>query len=183
MTTIPEERAERPDIAELRKLLAEATAGPWIEGTGKGIFAGKLPMTHIAEYLFSRDDMLLSIAAVNALPALLDIAERAQPAEEVEVRAASLEVYADGVFKLASKSKDDDGWLGGLAIGLRDTAAMLRTLSRHPPDEAMRRAVEVFHQELGGREKTESVMVQAVEVFSPAQEEGKHGSRWTGNPS
>lgn len=48
------------------------------------------------------------------------------PDREREIRAGSLDIYADGVSKLADTSKTDDGWLRALALALRDAAALLR---------------------------------------------------------
>lgn len=66
-----------PDIAELRRLLAEATPGPWHAGVRK-LFAGALgrePLREIGSIGADADRDLI-VAAINALPALLDEVER-----------------------------------------------------------------------------------------------------------
>lgn len=92
------------------------------------------------------DTPWLVAAAVNAIPALLDIAEASQrPAsEEVDARAGSLELYANGIAELVKVSRNDEGWLTALSAALRDTAAMLRSLDRSRPPEATAKAVEAL---------------------------------------
>ena len=45
---------------------------------------------------------------------------------ELESRAGSLELYVEGITKLASSVKDHDGWLKALALALQDAANLLR---------------------------------------------------------
>jgi hypothetical protein len=52
-------------------------------------------------------------------------------------RATSLEVYADGVTRLAETVKSDSGWLRALALALRDTASTLRGV--HAPTHRHRK--------------------------------------------
>jgi hypothetical protein len=65
-------------IADLRDLLAAATPGPWIVGVFHGCIFGPNYVAvadtvdgHVA-------DAAIIVAAINALPALLDIAEAAR---------------------------------------------------------------------------------------------------------
>lgn len=46
----------------------------------------------------------------------------------MSVQSTALLLYADGVARLAETSKTDDGWLRGLAFGLRDTARYITEL-------------------------------------------------------
>jgi hypothetical protein len=83
MTTTPE------TIAELRKLLAEATPGPWeiastpkICKSGKGVLA-VIPTTATDGVMEWCANKQLIAAAVNALPSLLSDLEAAQNREQV----------------------------------------------------------------------------------------------------
>ena len=68
------------DRAELRRLLAEATQGPW-EAEGSQVWGpdGVL-VAAVCEHstLVDRPDALIIAAAVNALPGLLDALEKAE---------------------------------------------------------------------------------------------------------
>ena len=79
------------DIERLRALLAEATPGPWgldsEFGGSRGLVIGPLPentedpnwTTETVAFEIERDaDATLIAEAVNALPALLDVAEAAR---------------------------------------------------------------------------------------------------------
>ena len=87
-------RHETPDVAELRRLLDAATPGPWrdemMQGQGltlTAIIAGKPNPDdlRVIGSTLAHNDARVLIAAVNALPALLDAAaERDRLAEAVE---------------------------------------------------------------------------------------------------
>jgi hypothetical protein len=67
-------------IAELRRLLADATPGPWEiddDGLDRGIW-GRSGSVVVATQIEDGQDAALIAAAVSALPELLDAAERAQ---------------------------------------------------------------------------------------------------------
>ena len=75
------------NIPELRKLLADATPGPWKawqSRTNGKKYVSTLTDLGLAQInkLASPDDGALIAAAVNALPALLDAAEREQRLRE-----------------------------------------------------------------------------------------------------
>ena len=72
MTTTPE------TIAELKRLLAEATPGPWLHETMAKCVSGGTPLRAICRWSADRNDADLIVAAVNALPDLLAHIEAAQ---------------------------------------------------------------------------------------------------------
>lgn len=73
-------------LPSLRKLLAEGTPGPWRAGTHETWhvfaphndgFGPERVLLRMNEHFPYTNDARLIVAAVNALPALLDVAERA----------------------------------------------------------------------------------------------------------
>ena len=72
-------------IAELERLLAEATPGPWsseISGDGMYLNAGRIGLMAGIHAKERPDDAALCAAAVNALPALIAERERLRGIEE-----------------------------------------------------------------------------------------------------
>jgi hypothetical protein len=65
VTTTPE------TIAELKRLLAEATPGPWLHETMAKCVSGGTPLRAICRWSADRNDADLIAAGRNALPSLL----------------------------------------------------------------------------------------------------------------
>lgn len=83
-----------------------------------------------------------------------------------EARAGSLEMYADGVSKLADTSKTDDGWLRALAIALREAAAFIRQPVAAECEEAISELSFVRGQLLEGANVTQMERVDsAIALF------------------
>ena len=59
------------NINELKRLLAEATPGPWLHETMAKCVSGGTPLRAICRWSADRNDADLIVAAVNALPTLL----------------------------------------------------------------------------------------------------------------
>ena len=85
-------------IQHLRELLANATGGPWNDEYPEEVLAPRLdregdegPWKTVAEC--STEDAALIVAAINALPALLDVAEAARYTSDTV--AASRPEYPD----------------------------------------------------------------------------------------
>lgn len=80
----------RERIEELRRLLDVATKSPWMRGPYGGIYSQAPSVTHTLLSANTKSgplpnhqaNELAAIAAVNALPALLDTAEEAQRLRE-----------------------------------------------------------------------------------------------------
>ncbi len=86
----------RADLAELRRLLAMATPGPWrieYDGDRYEFNAGAAGIGEVYDTEGGREDAALIVALVNAAPRLIEMAERAArddafPATEWGVRNA-----------------------------------------------------------------------------------------------
>lgn len=85
--------------ARLRELLARATPGPWHTGgedRAKAVYAGSGEDDYLMLLGIGRegfyDDVVLTVEAVNALPALLDALDRRRD-EALEEAAQALEGY------------------------------------------------------------------------------------------
>ena len=108
-------RHETPDVAELRRLLDAATPGPWrdemMQGQGltlTAIIAGKPNPDdlRVIGSTLAHNDARVLIAAVNALPALLDAAaERDRLAECVRAYGRTIDRW--GLLIIAATHSED----------------------------------------------------------------------------
>src|ERR1039458_2635170 len=73
-----------PDVSRLRELLAEGTPGSWVD-RGKGGIGDRIlrPCVHGSTAPVPANDAALIVAAVNALPKLLDVVEAAPDIPDV----------------------------------------------------------------------------------------------------
>ena len=111
-------------IAELRALLAKATQGPWVARVGTDGAVLKVPLCgHVSVAWFgsassvgvdgayrvdgaeANGNAALAATAINALPALLDVAEAAQ--RYFAARKGMLEDEAPGALHDLVRSEDD----------------------------------------------------------------------------
>ena len=109
-----------PDLAELRRLLADGTPGPWSTVSGAGNvwhFRDEGAPVVVAGHQCAAPrvpDALLIAAAVNALPALLDAAE------ERDDLAAKLDAVREWIDKRGVDVGDrDDDWMTGYRAAQR----------------------------------------------------------------
>lgn len=128
-------------IKGLRALFAKATPGPWwpvnhdIETTkfadAKGDSLGMLMHTHLlgrrhqGEAEANRD---LIVATINALPALLDLAERAATAREAAIRECVLEIE-----KVPYALENGEEYQFGRCAAIHDAKARLLALLEKQP--------------------------------------------------
>ena len=89
------------DRDELRRLLDEATPGPWVaEGSQVwGPDGGLVAAVREHSTLVDRPDALIIAAAVNALPALLDAAELLADVRDQVTRGALCPMCSTGMIR------------------------------------------------------------------------------------
>ena len=101
-------RHETPDVAELRRLAEAATPGPWRDEMmqGKGvnltaIIAGRPNPDdlRVIGSTLAHNDARVLIAAVNALPALLDAAELLADVRDQVTRGALCPMCSTGMIR------------------------------------------------------------------------------------
>lgn len=111
-----------PNIAELRELLARGTL-PWsrFPTTPAGYEAAVLGRDRIiVADVFDERHAALIVAAINALPALLD------RIAELDKRVEDLRVSRGGAIRKASER----AWMGGEAAGRRDSQTRIEELEK-----------------------------------------------------